>query len=349
MSTISIIGLDIAKASFSVHCTDASGKELKKAELKRGEVLAFFAKLAPCRVGIEACGSAHHWAREIARLGHDVRLIAASRVKSFVLRQKNDAADARAIVMALLHPDTRFVAVKTQGEQAKLMLFKVRDGLVADRTRRLNALRGHFSEFGIVAPAGPKNVFALVDMILNDDPGLNPVMKAALRPMVSNLTNLNEEIAALEKLIRQAHQGDEKAKRLAEVPGIGVITALLMSSSVTAPELFKGGREFAAYLGLVPLQHSTGGKTRLGHITKMGNRDLRRLLVVGAIAILARWKHNSKGGALGDWARKLLATKPFRLVAVALANKMARIAWAIMARGERFEPDHGRETIAAAA
>ena len=234
-------------------------------------------------------------------------------------------------------------------QQARLMLFKARDAMVADRTRRLNALRGHFSEFGIVAPAGPQNVHALVAMTLNDDPGLHPAMKAALRPVVSNLNNLNEEIAALEKLILQSHKGDETARRLAGVPGIGVLTALVLSSSITAPQAFKGGREFAAYLGLVPMQSSTGGKTRLGHITKMGNRDLRRLLVVGAIAILARWKHNAKGAALGDWARKLLETKPFRLVAVALANKMARIAWVIMARGESYEPGHGTEAIQAAA
>ena len=221
MDTITTIGLDIAKTSFAAHCAASCGKEIKKAQLKRAQVLPFFAGIAPCTVGIEACGSAHHWARAIGGLGHEAKLIAAGRVKSFVQRQKNDAADARAITAALAHPETRFVAVKTQEQQARLMLFKVRDQLVASRTQKLNALRGHFSEFGVIAPNGPKNVHALAGMILKDDAGLHPAMKAALRPLVSVLNTLSEEIAALEKLILQAHRGDETAKRLAEVPGIG--------------------------------------------------------------------------------------------------------------------------------
>ena len=348
MNTITTIGLDIAKTSFSAHCIDASGKAVKKAQLKRSQVIPFFAEKAPCAVGIEACGSAHHWAREIGRLGHEVKLIPAGRVKTFVLRQKNDAADARAITEAMAHPETRCVPVKSMESQANLMLFKVRDMLVADRTQKLNALRGHFSEFGIVAPTGPKEVYGLAGMILKDDAGLHPAMKAALRPLVSVLNNLNEEIAALEKLILQAHRADETAKRLAEVPGIGTLTSMVLSASVTTPQAFRNGREFAAYLGLVPMQYTTGGKPRLGRITKMGNRDIRRLLVVGAIAALARMKHGKTQSPLADWARKLLETKPFRLVAVALANKMARIAWVIMAKGGVYAPGHKIEAAAAA-
>jgi transposase len=348
MNSITTIGLDIAKTSFSAHCTDASGKAVKKAQLKRSQVLPFFSEKAACAVGIEACGSAHHWAREISKLGHEVRLIPAGRVKGFVLRQKNDAADARAITEAMAHPETRYVPVKSVEQQANLMLFKVRDMLVAQRTRLINALRGHFSEFGIVAPVGPKQAYGLIDRLMKDDAALPQAMKAALRPLVSVLCNVTQEIAALERAIAQAHKADATAKRLAEVPGIGTLTSMVLSASVTAPQAFRNGREFAAYLGLVPMQHTTGGKPRLGRITKMGNRDIRRLLVVGAIAALARMKSGKTQGALAEWARKLLAAKPFRLVAVALANKMARMAWVIMAKGGRYEPGHRIAAAAAA-
>jgi transposase len=346
MNSITTIGLDIAKSSFSAHCADASGKTVKTVRLKRSQVLAFFAALPACTVGIEACGSAHYWAREISKLGHEAKLIPAGRVKSFVLRQKNDAADARAVNEAMAHPETRYVAVKSVEQQANLMLFKVRDMLVAQRTRLINALRGHFSEFGIVAPAGPKQAYELIGRLMKDDAALPKAMKAALRPLVSVLSNVSEEIAALERAIARAHKADATAKRLAEVPGIGTLTSMVLSASITAPQHFRNGREFAAYLGLVPMQYTTGGKPRLGRITKMGNRDIRRLLVVGAIAALARMKSGKTQGALAEWARKLLAAKPFRLVAVALANKMARIAWVIMARGGVYQPGH---RIAAAA
>jgi transposase len=342
MTTISTIGLDIAKSSFAVHCTDRSGKTVKKAALKRAQVLPFFESVEKCKVGFEACGSAHHWARALSRLGHEVKLIPAARVKRFVERQKNDAADAKAIASAMAHPETRYVAAKTVEQQANLMLFKARDLLVMQRTQLINALRGHFSEIGIVAPAGPRGVHELIDRVIKDAGDLMATMKEAMKSLVSALLNVGEEIANLERRIVKARREDERAKRLAEVPGIGTLTALVLSAQVPDVHVFRDGREFAAYLGLVPRQYTTGGKPRLGPITKMGNRDLRRLLVTGAIAILARWKHNAKGGALGDWARKLLASKPFRLVAVALANKLARLAWVLMTRGVNFDANHGR-------
>jgi transposase len=349
MDTIATIGLDIAKSSFSAYCADASCKTVRKAELKRSQVLPFFAEKAPCKVGLEACGSAHHWAREIAKLGHEVKLIPAGRVKTFVLRQKNDAADARAITEAMAHPETRYVPAKTLEQQANLMLFKARDLLVSQRTRMINAPRGHFSEAGIVVPLGAKEAYGLVGRLAEDDGALPEAMKRALKPLASALVAVSREIAGLERAILEAHRADATAKRLAEVPGIGTLTSMVLSASVTEPQAFKGGREFAAYLGLVPMQYTTGGKPRLGRITKMGNRDIRRLLVVGAIAALARMKHGKTTGPLADWARKLLQSKPFRLVAVALANKMARIAWIIMAKGGRYDAAHGSKTMAAAA
>jgi transposase len=341
MTHVTTFGLDIAKSSFALHGTDAAGRTVVKKALKRAQVPGFFAQLPPCRVALEACASAHHWAREIGKLGRDVKLIPAAKVKRFVERQKNDAADAKAIAAALMHPETRCVAVKTVEQQANLMLFKARDLLVMQRTQLMNALRGHFGEIGLVVPRGPREVRELVGLVVTDDGRLAPAMKDAMKALVSALMNVSEEIASLERRIVATRKGDERAKRLAEVPGIGTLTAMVLATAIPDFHGFKDGREFAAYLGLVPRQYTAGGKPRPGAIAKMGNRDIRRLLVVGAIAILARFKHSAKGGALGDWARKLLRTKPFRLVAVALANKLARIAWAIMTKNAAYDANHG--------
>ena len=342
MNMITTIGLDIAKNSFSVHGFNVEGVTVLTKELKRAQIAGFFAKLEPCRVGLEACASAHYWAREITKLGHDVRLIPAQRVKAFLPRQKNDAADAKAIGRAVRDPEMRFVTVKTVEQQCVLMLFKSRDLLIAQRTQLLNALRGHFGEIGVVVPRGAHEVTALVAMVMDAEKtqSLPDAMRAALRPLVSALFTLNEEVAVLNKAILRQHRGSETSQRLATVPGIGTLTATVLVATVSEPEMFSGGREFAAWIGLVPRQHSTGGKARLGHISKMGNRDLRRLLVVGAHAALYRIKSGKTQSALADWARKLLDKKPFKLVAVALANKMARIAWVIMVKGCRYNPAH---------
>ena len=338
-STIHTIGLDIAKNSFSLHAFDETGNTVLAKDLKRGQVLGFFAKLEPCRVGLEACASAHHWARELIKLGHDVKLIPAQRVKAFLPRMKNDAQDAKAIARAVRDPEMRFVGVKTVEQQSLLMLFKARDLLMAGRTALINALRGHFGEIGIVAAKGAHEVKPLVARVMNDAQ-LPALMQAALRPMVASLLALEDEIKALNVVILKQHRASELSQRLATVPGIGTLTATVLAATVSDPKMFAGGREFAAWIGLVPRQHSTGGKASLGKISKMGNRDLRRLLVVGAHASLYRIKSGKTQSPLADWARRLLAKKPFKLVAVALANKMARIAWAIMVGDDCYNPKH---------
>ncbi len=338
-TAIHTIGLDIAKNSFSVHGFDVAGHTVLTKDLKRGQVLAFFAKLPPSRVGLEACASAHHWARELSKLGHDVKLIPAQRVKAFLPRMKNDAADAKAIARAVSDPEMRCVGVKTVEQQSLLMLFKARDLLTAHRTALINALRGHFGEIGIVEAKGAHEVKPLVARVLNDDQ-LPPLMRAALRPLVDSLLALEDQIKTLNVTILKQHRASETSMRLATVPGIGTLTATVLTATVSDPYMFAGGREFAAWIGLVPRQHSTGGKAKLGKISKMGNRDLRRLLVVGAHAALYRIKSGKTQSPLADWARNLLAKKPFKLVAVALANKMARTAWAIMAGDDCYNPKH---------
>jgi transposase len=338
-TAIHTIGLDIAKNSFSAHGFDAEGFTVVTKELKRGQVLAWFAKLPPCRVGLEACASAHYWARELVKLGHDVKLIPAQRVKAFLPRMKNDAQDAKAIARAVRDPEMRFVGVKTVEQQSLLMLFKARDLLTAQRTAVINALRGHFGETGIVIPKGAHEVKALIMRVKTDD-SLPALMVQALRPLVNSLLALEDEIKALNVAILKQHRASELSMRLATVPGIGTLTATVLTATVIDPRQFEDGRNFAAWIGLVPRQHSTGGKARLGKISKMGNRDLRRLLVVGAHAALYRIKSGKTQSPLADWARTLLAKKSFKLVAVALANKMARIAWAIMTGDDCYNPRH---------
>ena len=338
-TTIHTIGLDIAKNSFSVHGFDIEGNTVLTKDLKRGQMLAWFAKLPACLVGLEACASAHYWAREIAGLGHEVKLIPAQRIKAFLPRMKNDAADARAIARAVREAEMRFVGIKTVEQQSLLMLFKARDLLTAQRTALINALRGHFGEIGIVVARGAHEVKPLVARVMKDDQ-LPPLMAMALRPLVASLLVLEDGIKTLNVAILKQHRGSEMSQRLATVPGIGTLTATVLTATVSDPQMFTGGREFAAWVGLVPRQHSTGGKARLGKISKMGNRDLRRLLVVGAHAALYRIKLGKTKSLLADWARNLLTKKPFKLVAVALANKMARTAWAIMAGDDCYNPKH---------
>lgn len=342
MSKIATVGLDLAKNSFSLHGFDDAGHTVLAKDLKRGQVLSFFEKLEPCRVGLEACASAHYWARELIKLGHDARLIPAQRVKAFLPRMKNDAQDAKAIARALRDPEMRFVGVKSVEQQASLMLFKARDLLMGQRTALINALRGHFGEIGIVVPQGAHEVKVLVEMVLQDDQQMRlpQMMRSALKALVSSLRNLEDEIKVLNTAIARQHKTNGKSQNLATVPGIGALTATLLVATVNDPKQFAGGREFAAWIGLVPRQHSTGGKASLGRISKMGNRDLRRLLVVGAHAALYRIKSGKTQSPLADWARNLLARKPFKLVAVALANKMARIAWAIMVKEDCYDPAH---------
>jgi transposase len=336
MVEISTIGLDIAKAVFQVHGVDAAGEVAVRRSLRRAEVLTFFEDLRPCLVGIEACSTSHYWARQIRALGHEVRLLPPARVKPYVKRgRKNDAADAAAICEAVTRPHMQFVPVKTGEQQAVLMLHRARDLLVRQRTMLICALRGHLAEFGLVTGQGKGNFAKLVACLdTADGERLPELAVSALRLLVTQIGDANEKIEALETEIVARHRNDEASRRLASIPGIGPIIASVIAAAVPDASVFKSGRQFAAWLGLVPRQNSSGGKERLGGITKAGDRYIRRLLIIGATGLI-RYKRKTVPGGL-DWVTGLLAKKPVRLVTVALANKMARIAWAILCRGELY-------------
>jgi transposase len=327
-SAVTTVGLDLAKHVFQVHAIDSSGRVIEAKALRRKDVLSFFARLPKCLVGLEACGSAHHWARELIALGHDARLMPPAYVKPYVRRQKNDAADAAAICEAVGRPSMRFVAVRSVENQSILMHHKARELLVGQRTQVLNALRGHLAEIGVIAAQGPNNARALAGLIAAGDEAIPACVNAALAPLMRQLGVLDEEIAACDRTIAAMTKADPITRRLMSIPGIGAITASALAASVADPANFSGPREFAAFLGLTPRQHSSGGKERLGRISKMGNRYLRKLLVVGAHAVL--YHRTRHADPLRAWANKLMQTKPFKLVAIALANKLARIAFAIM-------------------
>ncbi len=339
MEKITTIGLDIAKNVFQVHAINENGDVILRKALRRKQMMTFFDELPPCLVGMEACATAHHWARTLMASGHDVKLIPPAYVKPYLRRQKNDAADAAAICEAVTRPTMRFVPVKSEEQQAILMLHTARDLLVSQRTALINAIRGHFAEFGMVVAQGARNIHLLIAVIHEkDNNDLSASARVALLPLATALLDIDAQITKLAKAIITAHRNNEVSVRLETIPGIGPIIASSLSASIPDVSLFKGGREFAAYLGLVPRQHSTGGKPRLGKITKMGNRRLRKLLVVGACAALYAIKAGKTNTPIGEWARSLLAKKPFKLVAVALANKMARIAWAVMAHKTTYNP-----------
>ncbi|MGM4914544.1 IS110 family transposase [Rhizobium sp. 768_B6_N1_8] len=338
MEEITTIGVDIAKNVFQLHGINAEGQVVLRKALRRGQMQPFFEALSPCLIGMEACATAHHWARTLIASGHDVRLIPPNYIKPYLRRQKNDAADAAAICEAVTRPSMRFVPVKNEDQQATLMLHSARELLISQWTALINALRGHFAELGIVAPQGARNVRQLI-AILEDERYSPQAVRTALTPLATVLIEIEGQITKLDKALLAAHRNNDVSIRLATVPGIGPVIATCLSASVSDPKLFEGGREFAAWLGLVPRQHSTGGKPRLGSISKMGNRHLRKLFVVGAHAALYRMKKGTADTPLANWARGLRSKKPFKLVAVALANKIARIAWAIMARNVNFQSE----------
>jgi transposase len=324
------IAIDTSKHVFTLHGVDAQERAVLRRNLKRAELEAFFGKLASTEVVMEACGGAHHWGRVLTQLGHRVRLIPAQYVKPFVKRAKNDRADAEAISEAAARPTMPSVAVKSAEQQANGMILRHREMLIASRTAAINALRGHAAEFGVIAAKGTAQVEALLDKLANED-AVPAVAKVMLAQMGTHLASLTQQIEALEKELLALHKADPLSQRLAAVPGIGPITAITLSLSV-APEHFASGRHFAAWLGLTPKEHSTDGKPRLGQISKAGNERLRSLLVVGATAVIRHATPGRKGAA--QWLLGLLTRKPRKLVAV--ANKMARIVWAMMARGEAY-------------
>ncbi len=336
MEKVSIVGLDIAKNSFHAHGAAANGSKVFSKALPRGRVLEFFGRVEPCIIALEACAGAHHWSRELSRLGHDVRLIAPQYVKPYVKRQKNDANDAEAIAEAASRPTMRFVTTKTTAQQGQSMVLKTRDLLTGQRTQAINALRGHLAEHGIVAPKGPQHLPRLERAVAENAERLPTDVTSLCQMFFDLIDGLSNRIDELTRRLRQIARQNDVARRLMTMPGIGPVTAVSIAVLAAPPEMFSKGRDFAAWIGLAPRQHSTGGRTRLGKISKMGQRDLRRLLIIGAMsAIQAAQK---RGGAPeGSWLARILARKPKMLVAVALANKMARMAWAIMAHGGVYE------------
>jgi transposase len=329
-----IIGLDLAKSVFQAHGADASGAVIFRKKLRREQVAAFFAKQPACIVAMEACASAHYWAREIAALGHETRLIPPAYVKPFVKRQKNDMADAEAICEAAQRPTMRFVAVKSAEAQAATVVFRTRDLLVRQRTRLINALRGHMAEFGIVVRQGVGHVAKLIDFILDPCSDLPQEGRQILALLVQSLQQLQVQIGVLDAEIAARAKTNSTARRLMTIPGIGPIGATALVALAPPAHTFKRGRDFAAWMGLTPLQHSSGGKERLGKTTKMGERSLRRLLILGASSTVKA--ATRKPPAPGSWLGRMLARKPRMLVIVALANRMARIVWALMAHGGTY-------------
>ena len=336
MSEVITVGLDLAKNVFQVHGDDASGRVVLRKKLRRDQVLAFFCQLQPCVVAMEACGGAHFWGREIGKLGHDMRLIPPAYVKSFVKRQKNDAADAEAICETAQRPTMRFVPVKIEETQGAAMVFRVRELLIRQRTQAINALRGHLTEFGQIVPQGAANTTRLIAIVEVPDSSLPTDAIATLKVLVATLSHLQEEIGKLDGEITRRAKANDVARRLMTVPGIGPLIATAIAVLAPPPETFRKARDFAAWLGLVPQQHSTGGKQRLGATTKMGERSLRRLLIIGANSVIIK-RHVHASARPGTWLGGMLTRKPPMLVRVALANKMARIVWALMARGGVYQ------------
>ena len=336
MQAITTIGLDIAKSVFQVHGIDAGGQVVIRRQLKRRYVLTFFQKLPPCLVGIEACASSHHWSRELQALGHTVRLMPPAYVKPYVKRQKNDATDAEAICEAVSRPNMRFVATKTPEQQSCLMLHRTRHLLIRQQTAVINAIRAHLAEFGIVAPVGRNGVEQLLGVVADaNDKRLPEVARACVAALGAQLQMLKAQILEFDRMIRAWHRSSEASKRLDEIPGVGPALATALVASVADPKAFRSGRDFSAWIGLVPKQNSSGGKERLGSISKRGDRYLRSLFTAGALAVIRYAKiHGTKHR---PWLTALLARRPTKVAAIALANKLARMAWAMMARGERYK------------
>ncbi len=328
MEGVYIIGIDLAKHSFQLHGARAGGSVAFRKKLGRTRILGFLASQPRCVVAMEACAGAHHWGRAIGRLGHEVRLVPPLYVKPFVKRHKNDAADAEAICEAATRATMRFVAVKSEAQQAQGMLFRTRDLLVRQKTQTINALRGHLAEFGVVAPQGPVGLTRLAAAVRGAESGLPVAVRELGEIFLEQIAGLSRKLGELDSQLRASACADEEARRLMRVPGIGPVTASALRAFAPPMESFRRGRDFSAWLGLVPRQHSTGGKARLGRVSKMGQRDVRRLLITGAMSVIRQAVR--RGAPPGSWLARMLARKPRMLVAVALANKIARVAWALM-------------------
>ena len=334
MDQVTIVGLDLAKRVFQVHGATADGGIAIRKKLSRGQVLAFFADLPPCVVAMEACATAHYWAREIGALGHNVRLVPPAYVKPFVKRQKNDAADAEAIAEAASRPTMRFVEPKSPQQQARAMVFRTRELFVRQRTQTINALRAHLAEHGLIAPQGMSNLANIRRLIDEAAAEVEPLVVETARTYLEQIDDLSSRILKLEATLKQEAARTDASSRMMTMPGVGPITAMAIEAFAPALSVFKRSRDFAAWLGLVPRQHSTGGKQVLGRTSKMGQRDIRRLLIIGAMSVI-RWA-TRKGTTPGTWLHSILQRKPRKVAAIALANKMARTLWAMETRKEDY-------------
>jgi transposase len=332
MGEVTTVGLDIAKSVFQVHGIDAQGVVVVQRKLTRSRLLAFFEKLPRCLLGIEACATAHHWARELKALGHNVRLMPPGYVKPYVKRQKNDMADAEAICEAVTRPTMRFVEVKSPEQQSILVLHRTRQTLIRQRTQLSNVIRGHMAEFGLVAPPGREGLQRLIEGLVAGEQ-VPAAARGCLLMLIEQLQLLNVQVLEADRAILAAVRADETARRLMAVPGVGPLLASALVAAVPDPHAFRSGRNLAAWVGLVPRQNSSGGKERLGGITKAGDRYLRQMLVVGAMAVI---RHAARHGTRRAWLIRLMGRRPTRVAAVALANKTARTVWAMMTTGESY-------------
>ena len=345
MEQVSRIGMDTSKHIFQLHGVNASEKVVLRRKMRRKEMVTFFEKLAPTVIAIEACGASHYWARLLRSFGHEVKLIAPQLVKPYVKRGKNDAADAEALCEAMSRPTMRFVPVKTAEQQAALMLMGLRDQLVANRTQLSNAIRGYATEFGVTAAKGKAHLEPLLERIQADE-SLPVLARELFAVQAEGYRRLQAQIDEVDAKLAAWQKSDESSQRLVKIPGVGPIGAALLKMKTPAPELFKSGRQYAAWIGLTPKDHSTAGKARLGVITRAGDETLRSVLVVGATAVI---QHAQRSGKASLWLVALLKRKPPKLVAVALANKMARIAWKLMVTGQSYAMKSAPAALANAA
>lgn len=334
MEDVAVIGLDLAKSVFQVHGVDGEGRVVLRRRLSRSKLLPFFAGLPRCLVGMETCASANHWARELMALGHEVRLMPPQYVKPYVKRSKNDASDAEAICEAVTRPTMRFVSVKSAEQQSVLVLHRTRLMLTRQRTQLSNAVRAHLAEFGIVAPVGRQGFDRLIAVIADpDDERLPSSARSCLAMLVDQYRQVLDHLLKTDRAIRAHSRASELGRRLQEIPGVGPLVASALIAAVPDPQVFKTGRSLSAWLGLVPRQNSSGGKERLGGITKAGDTYLRKMLFVGAMAVI---RHAERFGTRKPWLIKLLSRRHPRIAAIALANKIGRTAWALMTSGERY-------------
>ncbi|KSV71966.1 transposase IS110 [Sinorhizobium sp. GL2] len=335
MEKITTIGLDLAKSVFQVHAITEDGHVAVRRALRRSQVLEFFRRIEPCLVGLEACGSAHYWANAISKFGHTVRLMPPAYVKPYVKRNKTDAADAEAICEAVMRPTMRFVPVKSPEEQAAGMVLKTRELFVRQRSQTANAMRAHMAEFGIIAATGMTSIAKLVAVVRDHEDGRLPnSARAALLEMAEQIERLTEKVKMLDTKIVAAVRADEAARRLTTIPGVGPIIAATVRAAVQDPAAFRTGRDLAAWIGITPSANSSGGKERLGRISKRGNKQLRTLLIVGATSVI---KQASRGVKLPAWIECLIARRPYKVAAVALANKIARTIWALLVKGGTYQ------------